>query len=333
MPEKDERADELLGERDGESAADIEQQFVRAAQGDVADAVHDGDGEERQEDDVDAAELIVQPGDPGCAEVPSGDGSERRRAADEENEADHQRGDAEIKGDAEQAEDERWQGQRHQKRAGNHDDERQRAVEAEEKGDRRRRDERRRGRPDDHRLGEAGGQRQPRDDPSGDDRRDEQAPADDESDAAGAADMSEDLRPVDADHRRRGEHEDEGGQKGAQPCGKARQRQTDENAAGHEAGGTAAEKAEQALDDFHLPRCGTLSPRGRRRGPARSVRRVRGRLRGKNACGDASSLRQCPLTLTLLSTCRRAREGRGDASRRGRRHGPSSIALSGALSR
>ncbi len=52
----------------------------------------------------------MPPGDPGGAEHGAGDGGEHRRAADEEDEAEHQRGDAELEGDAEQAEDERRQG-------------------------------------------------------------------------------------------------------------------------------------------------------------------------------------------------------------------------------
>ncbi len=61
---------------------------------------------------------------------------------------------------------------------------------------------------------------------------------------------------------RGGEHEDEGGQQRAQPGGKAGEHQSEEDAAGHEAGGVAAEKSEPALNDVHLPP-GTLSRRKR----------------------------------------------------------------------
>ncbi len=63
--------------------------------------------------------------------------------------------------------------------------------------------------------------------------------------------MDEDFRPIDADHRRGGEHEDEGGQQRAQPGGKAGEHQSEEDAADHEAGRVAAEKSEKALEQHH----------------------------------------------------------------------------------
>src|SRR5439155_2526838 len=74
-----------------------------------------------------------------------------------------------------------------------------------------------------------------------------------------AADMRQRLRPVDADHRRGGEQEDECREQRPQPGGEARQRQPDEYAPGHEAGSMATEKGQRAVKEGHGAQIGTLS--------------------------------------------------------------------------
>ncbi len=63
--------------------------------------------------------------------------------------------------------------------------------------------------------------------------------------------MRQNLGPIDANHRRDGEEEDEGRQERPQPGGEAGQRQPEEDARRHEAGGVAAEEAERVVKEVY----------------------------------------------------------------------------------
>jgi hypothetical protein len=72
--------------------------------------------------------------------------------------------------------------------------------------------------------------------------------------------MRQHLGPVDADHRRDGEQEDESREERPQPGGETGQRQPDEDARRHETGGMAAKEGEWTVKDVQAVNvAGTLS--------------------------------------------------------------------------